>query len=219
MSAGVCVRGAAGERRRGSMGALVETAEGVWLVSANHVLAGNGRFLPTADPTHGVYVDEQRVGRTIAFAHLHRSGNRADAAASLLSAPARPVWPAGWVPGAEPFRPSIKTKVKISVDGRDRLAVVTGVGTQHVSMDDFPGLLGNVEFLDSFLVKVIDAEFARPGNSGGLVVTADAEGQQVGCRPVGLVVGTSVEAGSEFVVLSPLGQVLAALGLPQRILV
>lgn len=214
MSAGVCVRGAAGERRRGSIAALVETAEGEWLVSANHVLAGNGRFLPTADPAHGVYVNEQRVGRTIAFAHLHRSGNRADAAACLLEAPTAPVWPVGWLPSPHPFRPSIKTRVKISVEGRDCLGLLAAVGPQRVSMHEFPGLLGEVEFLDSLLVKVIDAEFARPGNSGGLVVTAEDE-----CRPVGLVIGTSVEAGSDFVVVSPLGPALAALGLPQRILV
>lgn len=216
IGAAVRVRGAAGERHPGSIGAFAANEEGVWLISANHVLAGNGRYLPTADPQHGVYVGDERVGRTVVFAHLQRRGNLADAAGCRVEATAgfRPKWPAGWSPSAVPHRPRLKTRVRISVDGCDRWGVVRRVGAFRVSMDDFPGMLGDVEFLNSFLVEAIDAEFARPGNSGGLVVTADNE-----CQPVGLVVGTSVEAGSNFVVITPIGQVLAALGLPNRIFV
>ena len=217
IGASVRVRGAAGDRSPGSIGAFATNADGVWLISANHVLAANGAFLPTADPSHGVYLGEQRVSRTIVFRTLHRAGNRADAAACLLAAPGgfRPVWLPGWKPSPQPFTPPVRARVKIFAAGQERFGVVSHRGAFRVSMRDagFPGPLGEVEFLDSILVRTADPMFRRPGNSGSLVVT------QTGCRPVGLITGTSMEHGSDYVVVSLLAHVLDALGLPGQILV
>jgi hypothetical protein len=216
IGAPVWVRGAAGEKRPGSIGAYVANADGIWLLSANHVLAGNGAFLPTADPTHGVYAGDRRISRTVVFSCLERYANRADAAACLLADHVVPQWPAGWRPGADPHLPRIKTKVKLFAGGRERFGVVAGIGTFRVRMRHagFPCSLGEAEFVDSILVKATDPGFERSGNSGALVVTAEAP-----CRPIGLVIGTSIEQGSGFVVVSPLAQVLECLGLPGRILV
>jgi hypothetical protein len=218
IGAPVHVRGAAGERPPGSIGAYVANADGIWLVSANHVLAGNGLFLPQADPAHGVYAGDRRISRTVVFSHLGRHGNRADAAACLLEGVLDfvPQWPPGWRPNPHPHLPPLRKRVKVFAGGRDCLGVVAAIGNFRVSLRGagFPGSLGEAEFAGSILVRVLDAGFARPGNSGGLVVTADAA-----CRPVGLVTGTSIEQGSGTVVVSPLTAVLACLGLSGPILV
>ena len=218
IGAPVWVHGAAGEHRPGSIGAYVSNADGVWLVSANHVLAANGVFLPQADPRHGVYVGQERISRTVVFSYLRRSGNRADAAACLLARAHSfaPVWPTGWAPSRHPHCPAIRTKVKVSVGGEDRFGTVTRIGTLRVSMKGagFPCSLGEVEFLDSILVHAVDPAFKRPGNSGLLVVTADTA-----CRPIGIITGTSLDEGGDYVVVSPLAQTLASLGLPNQILI
>lgn len=215
LGAAVWVRGAAGERRPGTVGAFAANADGLWLLSANHVLAANGAFLPTADPADGVYVGERRVSRTIVYRKLERAGNRADAAACLLDPTAgfRPAWPPDWKLARTPICPPPHTKVKVRVAGLDYSGTVARRGTFRVAMQHsgFPAALGAVEFVDSLLVRAGEG-FARPGNSGALVVTAD-------CRPVGLITGTSLEHGGDFVVVSLLRHVLKVLGLPPRIFV
>ena len=206
---------AAGDQPPGSVGALAANADGLWLISANHVLAANGARQPMADPSHGVYVRDRRVSRTIVFAPLHRAGNRADAAACLLTPQGdfRPLWPAGWTPRCEPHLPGLRTKVKVFVAGQDRFGVVSHRGSFRVDMQDcgLPVGLGQVEFRDCLLVRTTDPLFKKPGNSGMLVVTAED------CRPVGLVTGTSLEKGSDYVVISLLAHVLDVLGLPEKI--
>ena len=199
----------------GSIGAYVRNADGVWLLTANHVLACNGRHLPLADPSHGVFLGTKRVSRTIIFSELKPHGYQADAAACLLDPAAGivPAWPPGWTPNPNPFTPTANPRVKVSVNGVDAFGTVTGVGTFHVAMgaSDFPCSLDDVEFNGSILVQADDAQFALPGNSGGLVVTADAAG-----HPIGLITGTNVDRS---VVISPLAKALADLGLPGQIMV
>ena len=199
----------------GAIGAFVRNADGVWLLSANHVLACNGRHLPLAQPSHGVYLGTNRVSRTIVFSELKPSGYQADAAACLLDPAAGivPAWPTGWTANPNPFTPTVNLRVKVSVNGVDAFGTVTGVGTFHVAMgsSNFPCSLDDVEFNGSILVQADDAQFALPGNSGGLVVTADAAG-----HPIGLITGTNV---AHFVVVSPLAKALADLGLPGQIMV
>ncbi len=214
MGSPVSVRGAQGEIP-GSIGTFVRNADGVWLLSANHVLACNGRHLPLADPSHGVYLGTKRVSRTIVFSELKPHGYQADAAACLLDPAAGivPAWPPGWTPNPNPFTPTANLRVKVSVNGVDAFGTVTGVGTFHVAMgsSNFPCSLDDVEFNGSILVQADDAQFALPGNSGGLIVTADAAG-----HPIGLITGTNV---AHFVVVSPLAKALADLGLPGQIMV
>ena len=214
IGAPVSVRCALGEIP-GSIGAYVRNMDGVWLLSANHVLACNGRHLPLADPSHGVFLGTKRVSRTIIFSELKPHGYQADAAACLLDPAAGivPAWPPGWTPNPNPFTPTANPRVKVSVNGVDAFGTVTGVGTFHVAMgaSDFPCSLDDVEFNGSILVQADDAQFALPGNSGGLVVTADAAG-----HPIGLITGTNVDRS---VVISPLAKALADLGLPGQIMV
>ena len=195
---------------RGTVGALATNAAGVWLLSANHVLAGNGSRLPV----DGVYVNGESVSRTVVFTPLQRSGNRADAAACLLPPATRPHWPPGWTPIAQPHLPPLRTKVKVFAAGQDRFGVVSHRGTSSVAMHQarLAGGLNEVEFCDCLLVRTTDPLFKKPGNSGSLVVTA------ADCRPIGLIAGTSIEHGSNYVVISLLGQVLHGLKLSNQIL-
>jgi len=206
----VWVRRGAIDYPPGTVGPLAANAEGVWLVSANHVLAGNGARLP-AD---GVYVDGECMGRTVVFLPLERSGNRADAGACLLAPHQRPAWPDGWAPTAVPHVPQLRTRVKVFAAGQDRFGVVSHRGVFSVAMQAarLAGGLGQVEFCDCLLVRTPDPLFKRPGNSGSLVVTA------ADCRPVGLITGTSIEHGSDYVVVSPLAHVLHGLKLSNQIL-
>ncbi len=205
-------------RTFGSIGAYVRTAEGVWLLTANHVLACNGRHLPLANQAHGVFLGNQRVSRTIVYRELEPRGCQADAAACLLDPAANviPAWPTGWNPNPNPYTPPFPpptTRVKVSVNGVDAFGTVTKVGAFRVSMAaaGFPCDLDDVEFTCSLVVQADDAQFARPGNSGGLVVTADAA-----CHPIGLITGTTVD---HLVVVSPLAKALSDLGLPGQIMV
>ena len=198
----------------GSIGAYVRTVEGVWLLTANHVLACNGRHLPLANRDHGVFLGSQRVSRTIVYRELEPQRCQADAAACLLDPTANiiPAWPAGWNPNPNPYSPSPGDLVKVSVNGVDVFGTVKLLGAFKVSMSsaNFPCDLDEVEFTCSIVVQTADARFARPGNSGGLVVTADAA-----CRPIGLVTGTTMD---NLVVISPLAKALADLGLPGQIM-
>ena len=199
----------------GSIGAYVRTVEGVWLLTANHVLACNGRHLPLANHDHGVFLGSQRVSRTIVYRELEPQRCQADAAACLLDPTANiiPAWPAGWNPNPNPYTPPLNTRVKTSVNGVDAFGMVTHLGAFKVSMSsaNFPCDLDMVEFECSILVQADGAQFARPGNSGGLVVTADAAG-----HPIGLITGTTV---GHLVVISPLAKALSDLGLPGQIMV
>lgn len=203
---------------RGSIGAYVRNEDGVWLLSANHVLACNGRNLPLADPNHGVYLGARRVSRTIVFRELRPHGNQADAAACLLVDPTPGFvapWPQGWARNPTPFTPTAATRVKVSVNGADAFGIVVSASLDglRVSMGagTFPCSLDNVEFSGGILVRADDDQLGRPGNSGGLVVTADAAS-----HPVGLITGRNA-AG--FVVVSPLAKALADLGLPGQLMV
>ena len=199
----------------GSIGAYVSTTEGVWLLTANHVLACNGRHLPLANLNHGVFLRGQRVSRTIIYRELEPRGCQADAAACLLDPTAHviPAWPAGWTPNPNPYTPTRGDRVRVSVNGVDAFGTVKELGPFRVSMSssNFPCDLDEVEFTCSIVVQADDAQFARPGNSGGLVVTADAA-----CRPIGLITGTTID---HLVVVSPLAKALADLGLPGQIMV
>ena len=199
----------------GSIGAYVRTVEGVWLLTANHVLACNGRHLPLANHDHGVFLGSQRVSRTIVYRELEPQRCQADAAACLLDPTANiiPAWPTGWNPNPNPYTPSVGDPVKVSVNGVDVAGTVKDLGAFKVSMSsaNFPCDLDMVEFTCSIVVQAADARFARPGNSGGLVVTADAA-----CRPIGLITGTTID---NLVVISPLAKALADLGLPGQIMV
>jgi len=213
----VYVVGAQGRLGHGSIGAYVKTHDGVWLVSANHVLARNGRCLPLGDREHGVYLGSKRVSRTVIFKELELHGKQTDSAACLLDPAAGivPAWPAGWIPNPTPHTPAPETRVKISVDGVDRFGTVEAIGLFRVSMEDadFPGALGQVQFAGSILVRAEEG-FGQPGNSGGLVVTADSNG-----HPIGLITGHSSDRGTHYVVVSPLAQVLADLRLPGQLLI
>ncbi|MBY0503889.1 MAG: hypothetical protein K2X03_08260 [Bryobacteraceae bacterium] len=215
IGAPIWVRDGQGDRPPGKIGAFTTSADGLWLVSANHVLAANGAYLDTLT---GVYTTSGLVSRTVIFAELKPRGNRGDAAACRVAAPPgfRPTWPPGWRPFHEPLCPPRRTPVKIHAGGQDRFAIVVQRGSFRVDLQQagLPGNLGEVEFADSLLVRTQDPLFLRPGNSGALVVTAGLR-----CRPVGLITGTSIEHGSDTVVISLLTHVLAALRLPPQILV
>ena len=198
----IWVRGAAGDRPPGSIGAYVRNADGLWLVTANHVIAGNGHFLPTAHPTHGVYAGQVRISRTIVFSALHRYGNQADAAACLIdSAEATRALTVreGTLTLSQSSNPPKPGTVVTSHKGQGRIKA-TGTFQINMKKAGIPNL-AEAEFTNSLLIEPQDTTFAKPGDSGGPVYSKD--------KIIGLITGTT----SEGVVVSTIEAVLAALKL------
>lgn len=213
----------------GTLGCLVETPEGLWGVSASHVLSGNLRYRFTADPQQGIYLGTRRLSRTVIFEPIAAHGNTADAAAFLLDGRLRPEqgFPPGWTVIADPVRGEVRPGAEVCLLSRQRpipgRVRASDEITVKIGMPGLPdsltgGDLGVAAFASMILVELTDSGFGAPGNSGGLVLHHLGNNRY---QPLGLLTGTTVptEGTPASLAVTRLEKALLTLGLPQRIVV
>lgn len=200
-------------QRTGSIGAFIEGPDGKrWLLSANHVLAHNGRVLPFGE-SHGIFAGNARrlVSRDVKFEPLlaeSRGASPCDAAVAPLEpavelAPA--LYPGFWnLTDGTPIRPTEGTVVRFrNFAGIEKEARVVDSGHSRFRVKMNVGSVDVCVFHEHILIHG-ENNLVVGGDSGTLVV-ADVPG---GARPVGLIVAKPIAGSANQALVCPLGIIL-----------
>ena len=216
-SGSIISTGGAGARK-GTLGFFAELGGRRFLVSANHVLFGNGNFGPNnaqvsvggppqvaARGVNGVFIDGQNVN--FVDASWSTLMARIDTAPYITRGHGLEAFPFK----ADPFTPPVDAGQTVRLIG----PATTGIVLPHAKSEfrisylaAGMGLGAHVRFQDQFLVEGVGGAFAVPGDSGGLVV-ALVEGVY---RPVGMVIGVEEDVvNPRFAVVTPIQAILKSI--------
>lgn len=181
------------EPRVGCIGAFIKSDDVVWLLTANHVVAGNGSFLPfdAGNPERGVFAGAGRilVSKTVAFSKIRgtEAGGLDAAVCKLESSDVQlsSVLHAGMkMLEPNPAQPREGAEVVFRTpEGELRTARIREASaTLNVRMNI--GGLGVVSFPKHLMIEGAE-QLIDGGESGGLVMQRDNGRMQ----PLGILVG------------------------------
>jgi hypothetical protein len=197
----------------GTVGCFARNDHGLWMVSASHVLYGNGRFAPNPN-SRCVWIDtpDQLVGSGVLPTRIRVADTTViDASACLIGvAPDEPRYPTpNRLPMVGvPVRPPVGTQVKILGVGTVGNVISHPDNIFQMSYSNIPGMgvASGVTMKDQILVAgTIGQPFATPGDSGALVVV------QIGnhFQPVGIVIGVEDGDLATQALVTPLDDILS----------
>lgn len=202
----------------GSIGGFIQSPGGIWLLTANHVIAGNGRLTHFEQPGDGILAGNPPalVSRQVRFIDIDGSPaavNPADAAICVLDPglqPVHPLFPASWnMVDGTPARPQKGDTVRfLTRTGQEQAGTVEAPSGVFPVRLNLSGGVDEAVFGGQILIRASQGSFLRPGDSGSLVVLDTP----TGTRPLGIAFAfPDNPSQSSMGLVSPLGVILEQL--------
>lgn len=202
----------------GSIGAFVRGPTGLWLLTANHVIAGNGALTNFPRATDGVRAGNPPtvVSKEVFWIPVtpgSSADNCADAAICRIMPafdPEPPLYPPEWsMQTGKPARPAVGDTVQVLArDGIIRTGTVIHASRTISLALDLNGTIDNATFQDQIVIQGNAGKFINPGDSGSLVVLRNS----AQTFPVGIAFGVAKEPGlTHLTAVSPLETILKGL--------